>query len=155
MTNYKNWDYKTLGFNSEAEMKDSIARVERKMKMTRDELVREEMKEGFARRDAAFSFEAMNEGARLEGLDRKVHQRIRDEQEQAKIQAEREEMQKFMNALAEHTTAENEAKAQKEMQEEKERLEAELQKEIYSKHGVKTDKEKQLDDAYSKLLGNL
>lgn len=57
-----------------------------------------------------------------------------------------------MKATADSLTAENEATAQREMQAKKGKLEDELQKEIYSKHGVKTDKEKQLDEAYRNLL---
>lgn len=154
MTKY-NWNYEELGFKSEQEMNESIARVERKMKMTRDELVREEMKEGFARGRTEFSFAAMEEGARLEELDRVVRNRIMYEKEQAKIQAEREETQRLFNKLAESIREENEANAQRELQEEKERLEAELQSKIYSKHNVKTDKEKQRDEALSSLLDSL
>src|SRR5690625_5210371 len=107
MTKY-NWNYESLGFKSEQEMNESIARVERKLNMTRDERVREEMKEGFARGRQPFSFAGMEEGARLEELDRVVRNRIMHEKEQAKLQAEREESQRLMKALDEHITAENE-----------------------------------------------
>lgn len=150
-----NWNYEELGFKSESEMNDSIARVQRKMKMTRDELAREKIKEGFARSEMPFNFAAMEGGARLEKLDRKVWDRIKHEQHLAKLQAEQEKKQKFMNAFNEHVQEESERKAQREYEEQKEKAEAELQKEVFSKHNVKTDKEKQHDEALSKMLENL
>ena len=145
-----------MGFNSEAEMKASIARVERRMKMDSLELEIERRKEAQSGIDDRWGidFTALNERSRLQELDRAVHQRILHDKAEAKRQAEQEEMQKLLSAAADNVTAEKEATAQREMQKEKEKLEADLQKEIYSKHGVKTDKEKQLDEAYSKLLGN-
>lgn len=154
MTKY-NWNYEELGFKSESEMKESIARVQRKLSMTSDELAREEIKEGYARARNKFSFAGMEEGARLEKLDRTVRDRILHEREQAKIQAKREEMDKLMNAFSDHVQEENEAKAQQEYEEQKAKAEEKLQKEIYSKHGVKTDKEKQQDEALGKLLDSL
>lgn len=156
MTNFKDWDYKEMGFRSEAEMRESIARVERRMKMSDVEVEIEKRREANSTIDdrGRINLEALNEGARLEGLDRVVHDRILYEKEQAKRKAEQEEMQSLLTALADHITADNEAKAQREIQKEKEKVEAELQQKIYSKHGVKTDKEKQLDEAYSKLLGD-
>lgn len=157
MTNFKDWDYKEMGFRSEAEMWESIARVERRMKMSDVEVEIEKRREANSMIDdrGRINLEALNEGARLEGLDRVVHDRILYEKEQSKRKAEQEEMQSLLTALADDITADNEAKAQREMQKEKEKAEAELQQEIYSKHGVKTDKEKQLDEVYSKLLGSL
>ena len=154
MTKY-NWNYQEMGFNSESEMNASIKRAEHKLNLSRSELVREEMQEGFARARKEFSIAEMEEGARLEGLDQKVLSRISDERQQAKLQAKQEESQRLMNAFSEHIQSENEAKAQKELQKEKEKLEAELQKEIYSRHNVKTDKQKERDEALSSLLDSL
>lgn len=155
MTNFKDWNYKEMGFNSDSEMKDSITRVQRKMNMTSDELIRAKKKEAFARRKDALNLTAMEEGARLERLDSKVFQLIRDEQQQAKLQAEQKKKQEFMNALGESMKADKEAEAQKEMQAEKEKTDAALQKEIYSKHGVKTDEQKKHDEALSNLLDKI
>lgn len=155
MSKYNHWNYKELGFNSESEMNDSITRVQRKMKMNRDELVRAKKKEAFARREQAFSFEAMEEGVRLERLDSKVFQLIRDEQHQAKMKAEQEESRKFMKAFNEHIKEDNERKAQQEYEEQKEQAEVELQKEIYSKHNVKTEEEQKRDEGLKGLLTNV
>ena len=157
MTKYNNWNYEELGFRSELEMKESIARVERRMKMGDVERESERRREAQSTIDerGRIDFTALNEGARLERLDQVVQSRIAYDQEQAKLQAEQEEIQELMNAFSEHIQLENEAKAQKELQKEKEKLEADLQKEIYSKHNVKTDKEKERDEALSSLLDSL
>src|SRR5690625_2214408 len=143
MTKYNHWNYQDMGFNSEHEMNESIARVQRKLKMSSDELRREEIREGYARASNEFSFATMKEGARLEKLDRKVRDRILYEQEQERIKAKQEEMDKLMNALSDHVQADNEAKAQQEFEKQKAKVEEELQKEIFSKHNVKTDKQKE------------
>lgn len=156
MTKY-NWNYEELGFKSESEMKESIARVERKIKMDPLEYEIERRREAQSGIDerGSINFTDLIEGARLERLDSKVYQLIKHEQEQAKIQARKEEMQSMLNSFAEHIEEENEREAQREMEKEKQRLEDELQSTIYSKHNVKTDKEKQRDEALSKLLENL
>ena len=153
MTKY-NWDYEALGFKSENEMKESIDRVERKMKMDPLELeIEQRSKASTTINNGGIDFTAMNEGARLEELDRLVHNRIIHDKEQAKAQAEQEKWQNLFKAAGDSVAAENEAKAQRELQKKKEELESDLQKEVYSKHRVKTDKEKELNNAYSKLLG--
>lgn len=159
MTKY-NWNYQEMGFNSETEMKASIARVTEELNnpKSRAEIIRKNRDEFEAilgennRIDFSELVSKLEAGAKIDSLDDKVRYRILYEQEQAKIQAKREEMQNLLGSLNESIVAENEANAQRELQEEKERLEAELQSKIYSKHNVKTDKEKQRDEALSKLL---
>lgn len=163
MVNFKNWDYKEMGFRSEEEMWESINRVTEQLKNPKSRA--EKQMENRAKFEAILGennridlnelFEKLEEGAKLESLDDKVRYRIFYEEEQAKIQAKREEMQSLFKALADDITAEKESKAQREMQKEKERLEAELENEIYSKYTVKTDKEKQIDEALGELLSNL
>jgi len=41
------------------------------------------------------------------------------------------------------------------LEKESQKLSDELQEKIYGKRGLKTEREKQLDEAYSKLLNNL
>lgn len=157
MTKFKDWNYKEMGFNSESEMKESIARVERRMKMDSLELEIERRKEAQSGIDdrGGIDFTALNEGARLQELDRAVHQRILHNKAEAKAQAEREEWQSLFKAAGDSIAAEKEAEAQREMQKEKEIAEAELQQEIYSKHGVKTDEQLAEDEAYSNMLESL
>lgn len=156
MTN-RNWNYKEMGFNSETEMKESIARVERRMKMGDVEIEIERRREAQSGIDGGgnINFTALNEGARLEELDRVVHNHILYDREQAEQQAKHEEMQSLMKASGEHTKVENETNAQREMQKAKEKAEAELQKEIYSKYGIKTDEQQAKDEALGNMLRSL
>lgn len=159
MTNLKDWNYIEMGFNSEEEMKASYDRVTEKMNNPKNDIEleverRNELVADLKANNNQLDTAKLREDARQSDLDIKVHNRILYDKEQAKLQAKQEEMQSFLKEAGESIAAENEAKAQKEMQEAKEKSEVELQKEIHSKHGVKTDKEKQLDDAYSKMLGN-
>src|SRR5690625_3142553 len=159
MTKLKDWNYIEMGFKSEEKMKASYERVTERMNNPKSDIELEverrnelvaELKANNNQLDTA----KLREDARQSDLDIRVHNRILYDKEQAKLQAEQEEMQSFLKEAGESIAAENEAKAQKEMQKAKEKAEAKLQKEIHSKHGVKTDKEKQLDEAYSKLLGD-
>lgn len=159
MTNLKDWDYIEMGFNSEDEMKASYERVTEQMNNPKNDIEleverRNELVDELKANNNQLDTAKLREDARQSGLDIKVHNRILYDKEQAKQRAKQEEMQDLFKAAGDSIASENEAKAQKEMQKAKEKAEAELQKEIHSKHGVKTDKEKQLDEAYSNLLGN-
>lgn len=157
MTNYTNWNYQDMGFKSETEMKESIARVERQMKMDRAQLKAEKRakaRDSFDER-GGIDFDSLNEGARKERLDRQVHSRITDEQEQAKRQARQEEMQELFSALGDSIKEDNRSKAEKEFKHEKEKMESDLQKKIYSKHNVDTDKEERLNEGYRKMLKDI
>lgn len=155
MTKY-NWNYEELGFESETEMKESIARVERRMKQGDVENEIERLKEAQSTIDTHgnINLEAIRAGARQEELDRVVYNQILHEKEQAKIRAEQEDIQDVMSGLSEHLKKEKQEQAKREYEKQKAKADAELQKEIFEKHGVKTDKQQALDDAYSKLLNN-
>ena len=154
MTKY-NFSYEELGFKNESEMNASIKRAEYKLSLSRDELIREEHKERFRRADTPFNFNAAEEGARLEALDDKVFHRIKHEREQAKLLKEQQERQDMLNSIGELMQKEKEKEAQREYERQKEEAEAELQQEIYSKHGMKTDKEKAIDEDLKKMLAGL
>lgn len=156
MTNY-NFNYEELGFRNEQELKDSIIRVERRMKQSdnENEIERSATLNSELDEQGNINFTSLHEGARLEKLDRVVQNHILHEQEQAKIRAEQEELKGIFNAAAASVTEENEAKAQKEMQKEKEKFESEMQSKVYNKHNLKTDKERELDEALEQMLDNL
>src|SRR5699024_2155419 len=109
----------------------------------------------FRRADTPFNFNAAEEGARLEALDDKVFHRIKHEREQAKLLKEQQERQDMLNSIGELMQKEKEKEAQREYERQKEEAEAELQQEIYSKHGMKTDKEKAIDEDLKKMLAGL
>ena len=153
MTKY-NFNYEELGFNSEKELQESIARVERRKNMSEVEEEIEYLNNRTIDSKGNIDFEAMNAGARLEHLDRLVQSKMYEAQQEARLQAEQEQIQGLMSGLSKQIDTDKKTKAQRELQEAKEKADAELQKEIFEKHGVKTDKQQALDDAYSKLLNN-
>ena len=156
MTKY-NWNYQEMGFRSELEMNDSIKRAEHKLSLSRDELAREEHQERFARASTPFSFEAMNEGARLEALDDKVFHRIKYEREQAMLLKEQQERQDMLNSIGELMQKEKEKEAQREYERQKEEAEAKLREELNAKHNVniQTEEEKERDDSLRSMLDSL
>src|SRR5690625_4883231 len=160
MINYKDWNYQEMGFKNEQELKESYNRVMERLNNPKSETELEiermnELKAELKANNNQLDTAKLREEARLQELDITVHNRIIYEREQKKRKEEQEKMSKFLSEVGESIKAEKEAEAARELQKEKERLEAELQKTIYSTHGVKTDKEKQRDEALSKLLKNL
>lgn len=156
MTNY-NWNYEELGFKNEQEMAESIARVEPKLEMTKDELIREEHKERFRRADTPFNFNAAKEGARLEALDDKVFHLIKHEREQAKLLKEQQERQDMLNSIGELMQKEKEKEAKREYERQKEEAEAKLREELNAKHNVniQTEEEKEREKGLSDMITNL
>lgn len=100
-------------------------------------------------------------GRAIDREEERANQRILDHnekiraKEEAKLKEEQEEMNKLMNELSNHVTEGNEAKAEKELKKKQAEVNEELQKDIYSKHNVKTDKEVEIDEAYENLLKGL
>ena len=154
MTKY-NFNYEELGFNSEEEIQESIARVERRKNMSEVEEEIEYLNNRTIDSKGNIDFEAMNAGARLEYLDRLVQSKMHEAREQARLQAEQEQIQGLMSGLSEQIDTEKKANAQRELQKAKEKADAELQKEIYSKHHVKTDEEEAKDNSYRSMLKDL
>lgn len=140
MTKY-NFNYEELGFNSEEELQESIARIERRKNMSEVEEEIEHLNNRTIDSKGNIDFEALNAGARLEHLDRLVQSKMYEAQQEANRQAEQEKMQRLMSGLSESIEKDNRAKAEKEFADQKAKLEDELQKEVYSKHGVITDAE--------------
>lgn len=157
-TSYKDWNYQEMGFNSQEELKESYDRVKERMNNPKNDIERavenrNELQAELNANNNVLDTQKLREDVRKSNLDIKVHNHILYERERSKQRAKQEEMEDLFKSTAESITAENEAKAEKEMKKAREKAEAELQKDIHSKHNVKTDKEKSLDDAYSKMLG--
>ena len=152
------WNYEELGFRSQEEMEESIARVKAAKKNPKNDLeLRAENKARFdaMNKNGGIDLKGIQEGARLEELDRVVASKLYWEREAEKQKAEQEEINKLMGAVADNIKTEKEAEAQREFEEQKAKAEKELQKEIYSKHNVKTDEQKKQDGAYKGLLDGL
>lgn len=154
---FRDWDYESMGFRSEQELKESYERVMKRLNNPKSEIELEierynEMKAELEANNNLLDTTKLMEGARLQELDRIVENRIISQLEEEKRKAEQEEMQKLFRGLAEKIREEKEAEAEREFEKERQKLSDELQDKIYGKHGVKTERQKQLDEAYSKLL---
>lgn len=154
MTKY-NFNYEELGFNSEEELQESIARIERRKNMDSVEIEIEQMNNRTIDNKGNIDFEAMNAGARLEHLDQVVQSKMYEAREQARLQAEQEQIQGLMSGLSKQIDTDKKTKAQRELQEAKQKADAELQEEVYKKHLVKTDKQVAEEDSLRNMLKNL
>lgn len=157
---FRDWDYEAMGFRSEQELKESYERVMKRLNNPKSEIELEverynELQAELEANNNLLDTTELMEGARLQELDRIVENRIIRQMEEEKRKAEQEEVQKIFSGLAEKIQAEKEAEAQREFKKENQKLSDELQDKIYGKHGVKTERQKQLDEAYSNLLNNL
>ena len=153
-----NWNYEELGFRSQKEMEESIARVKAAKKNPKNDLeLRAENKARFdaMNKNGGIDFKALKEGARLEELDRVVASKLYWEREAEKQKAEQEKINKLMRAVADNIKTEKEAEAQREFKKQKAKADEELQKEIYKKHNVKTDKQLEEEAAYKSMLDSL
>ncbi|MDU5081994.1 hypothetical protein [uncultured Tissierella sp.] len=153
-----NWNYEELGFRSQKEMEESIERVKAAKANPKNDLeLRAENRAKFesTSENGGIDFKGLEEGARLSELDRVVASKLYWEKKEAKRKAEQEEISKLMGAVADNNEAEKEAEAQREFKKQKAKAEEKLQKEIYSKHNVKTDKEIEEEEAYKGMLKGL
>lgn len=153
-----NWNYEELGFRSQKEMEKSIERVKAELANPRNDLeLRASNKAKFEamNKNGGINFKGLEEGARLAELDRIVASKLHWEKEEAIQRAKQEKLNELLRAAAKSVTEENEKKAKREFAEQKEKAEKELEKQIYSKHGVKTEKQLKEEAAYKSLLGGL
>ena len=153
-----NWNYEELGFRSQKEMEESIARVKAAKKNPKNDLeLRAYNKAKFdaMNKNGGIDLKGLEEGARLAELDRVVASKLYWEREAEKQKAEQEELNKLMGALADNIKTEKEAEAQREFEKQKAKADEELQKQIYSKHNVKTDKQIEEEAAYKSMLDSL
>ena len=152
-----NWNYEELGFRSQKELEESIERVKHKAKADslEYEIERRKKSQDLINGNGGIDFKALKEGARLEELDRVVASKLYWEREAEKQRAEQEELNKLMTAVGKSIAKDNEAAAKAEFAEQKAKAEKELEKQIYSKHGVKTEKQSKEEAAYKSLLEGL
>lgn len=154
---FRDWDYEAMGFRSEQELKESYDRVMKRLNNPKSEIESEierynEFQAELETNNNQLDTAKLREKARLQELDRIVENKIIRQLQEEKRKAEQEEIQKLFSGLAEKIREEREAEAQREFKKESQKLSDELQDKIYGKHGVKTERQKQLDEAYGKLL---
>lgn len=148
-----NWDYKALGFTSEEEMQDSIARCKQAMIKPVNEVadgidnmnrLREKVDE-----HGRLNINAIAEGARLEGLDKVVMSRLFDEERQAREQKRIDAINDLLKKAGDSSKAERDAKAQRAIDDEKAKALKSIEDKHRKENNVFVDP---LDDAYRKLL---
>ena len=153
-----NWNYEELGFRSQKEMEESIERVKEAIANPKNELEKRaanKAKFDAMNKNGGIDFKGLEEGARLAELDRVVASKLYWEREAEKQRAKQEELNKLMTAAGKSIAKDNEAAAKAEFAEQKAKAEKELEKQIYSKHGVKTEKQLKEEAAYKSLLEGL
>ncbi|NLB89328.1 MAG: hypothetical protein GX790_08940 [Syntrophomonadaceae bacterium] len=151
-----NWE--ELGFKSQKELEESIERVKAAKANPKNDLeLRAENRAKFdsTSENGGIDFKGLEEGARLAELDRVVASKLYWEREAEKQKAEQEEISKLMGAVGDNIKADDEAKAKREFEKQKAKADEELQKQIYSKHNVKTEKELEEAETYKSLLNGL
>ena len=154
-----NWNYEELGFRSRKEMEESIERVKAAKANPMNDLelraYNRQKTDELINPNGGIDFKGLEEGARLAELDRVVASKLYWEREAEKQRAEQEELNKLMTAAGKSIAKDNEAAAKAEFAEQKAKAEKELEKQIYSKHGVKTEKQLKEEAAYKSLLEGL
>lgn len=153
-----NWNYEQLGFRSQKEMEESIERVKAaKANPINDLEERAINKAKFdeMNKDGGIDFKELEEASRLADLDRVVANKLHWEREAEKQKEAQGEIDKLMKAAADKSKVDKETEAQREFEKQKAKAEKELKKQIYTKHGVKTEKQLKEEAAYKSLLGGL
>ena len=150
-----NWE--ELGFKSKEELDQSIKRVKERAKGNDllHEIKRRREAQDLILDNGGIDFKGLEEGARLEELDRLVASKLYEEKEQAKVREHQEATNKVIKGLADKLEAEDKEKAEAELRKAEAKQKEELQKEIYSKHNVKTDKQIEEEEAYKSMLDGL
>ena len=153
------WDYKALGFTSQEEMDQSIARVKAAKKAPTAEITqRIENKNRLAnqtKESGRLDINAIAEGARLNELDRIVASKLYQEEQRAKAEKRAEALNELMKKTGETTKLEDEQKAQKAIEEETERVNKEIRDKHLKDNNLLTEKEERENKFYSEVLKKL
>lgn len=151
-----NWNYEALGFRSQKEMEESIERVKAAKANPKNDLeLRAENRAKFdaMNKNGGIDFKGLDEGARLEELDRVVASKLHLEKERAIQEAEDKELTDLLTKASEKIAQEKKLKADREIVEAKAKVEQEIEAELYKKNGVRV--ETKTDKALKSLLSNL
>ena len=105
--------------------------------------------------NGGLDFEAMRKGAEAEEQERLAQSKMYEAQQEANRQAEQAEIQGLISGLSEHVDKEKKTKAEREFEKAKAKADEALQKKIYDKHLVKTDKQIAEEDSLRSMLKDL
>lgn len=149
-----NWNYESLGFKSQKEMEESIARVKEARANPKNILQTEaENRAKYDAMNGQLDYNILEDGARLAKLDRIVSSKLDFEEREAQVNAEQEKFNSFMERIAKRIEDEDKAKADQEIAKLKAQKEKEIEAEIFNKYGIKNETE--TDKLYKSLLNEL
>lgn len=152
-----NWNYESLGFKSQKEMEESIARVKEARANPKNILQTEaENRAKYDAMNGQLDYNILEAGARLAKLDRIVSSKLDFEEREAQVNAEQEKFNSFMERIAKRIEDENKAKADQEIAKLKAQKEKEIEAEIFNKYGIKneTETDKLYKSLFNELKGN-
>ena len=147
--NKYNLNYEALGFNSEQELEESIARVEKMEQLTEEELKNQQEQN---LRAGGLNLASLKEDAKREQRDRKVQEAIGDYHWTVKKEQERKERQEAMNELGKMFQAEKEKEAQRELAELNRSTQLENEQKVMEKYGLTNSKERSINEALLSTL---
>lgn len=150
------WDYKTMGFDTQEEMEASLERVRKAKREPVRELqqraINYEKTKSQIIENGALDLEALEEGARIEQLDNEVRRRLHWEQEQARRDKEAAEINSLLSKAGDVVTAEKQAAADARIKKETEKMEAEIKAKRLQEQGLKSEEEINIDNGLRDLL---
>lgn len=147
------WNYRNLGFDSLEEMNESIERVKAEERLTPHELAQKRHTPSPAITEGGgLDFEALKRGARLERLDATVKAKLFHDKDRQRLEAENKAKEELRSKLSDSIVQTKQAEAEAEFNKQKQKIEADLQKEIYARHGLNTSYQDALDEGYRSLL---
>ncbi len=152
-----NWNYESLGFKSQKEMEESIARVKEARANPKNILQTEaENRAKYDAMNGQLDYNILEDGARLAKLDRIVSSKLDFEEREAQVNAEQEKFNSFMERIAKRIEDEDKAKADQEIAKLKAQKEKEIEAEIFNKYGIKneTETDKLYKSLFNELKGN-
>lgn len=149
-------DWKEIGFNSEEEMQASIERAKQAKTNPTGEI-----KQGFENLNrlhenmderGRLDLNAISEGARLNELDKEVVRRMYWEEQDRIAQKKADAFNELLRKTSEATRAENEAKAARQIKEEKDKALKAIEDKFNKENNIFKDP---LDEAFKNLLGGM
>lgn len=150
------WNYESLGFNTQEEMDASIERAQRAKTKSPDEI-----QQGIDNMNrllenigtlGILDVNAIAEGARVEALDKEVLRRMYWEEQDQKTQKRTDEINALLKKAGESSKAEREAKAAAAIEQEKAEALKAIEDKNRKQNNVFVDP---LDDPYRALLKGL
>ena len=153
------WDFKELGFISQEEMEASLARVREAKLNPKSDLAEQaanaEKYRAHINEFGGIDFEKLNEAARVQALDEKVMRKLHWEEQDRRAQKRADEINELLKKAGESSSIDRQKAAEKKIQEETEKAEAEIRARHLKEQGLNSDEEIKTNNYYASLLRGL